>query len=304
MLKKKYSTSTVYDEEYLVPWLASAGALSYTPENPPSKDYYLQYTWILPEIFHPAVNLREHYHFGARYKDQAKFLFRFWEQARGGPVVQRFCESGVISINELKAPIAAYDYSHEPGSRRGLLLIQHGSYQWVDRESQPHIEEGKILLYRGVERAGVFRCLSFEPGKLSPAAWKVWRKYLTVQAQMLSDSALSFNTIHDRTKRAETAHLRDGTWLSDELAIQIGLAIYRPCFARELWAATHQSYSLERWVAKHKFGPDYVIFKTALSNIRITTFFAGEAEARVIDPTLLDLVEAVGCRLETVIPQA
>jgi hypothetical protein len=42
---------------------------------------------------------------------------------------------------------------------------------------------------------------------------------------MLSDSILSFNTIHDRLKRCETAGLRDGTWVGDELATQAGLDI-------------------------------------------------------------------------------
>jgi hypothetical protein len=187
-LKNRYSTSTIYREKCLVPWLASAGALSYTPEKPPPKDYYFQYTWILPEIFHPDVNLREHFYFGARYKNEAQFLFRFWERARGGHVRQRFCELGKVSTNELKAPIAAYDHSREPGSRQGLLLIQHGSYQWIDGKGQPHIEEGQVLLYRGVERSQVFRCLWFESGKLSAPALEVWRTYLSLQAQMLSDS--------------------------------------------------------------------------------------------------------------------
>jgi hypothetical protein len=298
-LKKEYSTSTVYGEKYLVPWLASAGPLAYMPEQPPPKDYFFQYGWVLPQIFNPEVNLREHYYFGALYKDQAKILFRFWERARRGHVSQRFCELGVVSQNELKAPIAVYDHLHEPRSRRGLLIIQHGSYQWVERESQPDIESGQVLLYRGVERAPVFLHLGFEPEGLSPFDLEVWHKYLTLQAQMLSDSVLSFNTIHDRTKRCETSHLQDGTWLSDDLATQAGLAIHSPGFARKLWAATHQSYSLERWVGARKFGPHYVIFKTPLFNIRITTCFAGEAETRVIDPRLLNLVDGVGCRVES-----
>ena len=33
---------------------------------------------------------------------------------------------------------------------------------------------------------------------------------------MLSDSVLSFNTIHDRIKRCETGGLRHGTWLGDD----------------------------------------------------------------------------------------
>jgi hypothetical protein len=45
------------------------------------------------------------------------------------------------------------------------------------------------------------------------------------QWSMLSDSSLSFNTIHDRTKRCETAFLNDGTWLADRLAAEAGLDI-------------------------------------------------------------------------------
>ena len=43
--------------------------------------------------------------------------------------------------------------------------------------------------------------------------------------------------------------------LSDELAIQSGLDTDSPGFARRLWAATHQSYSLEQRIAELKFGP-------------------------------------------------
>jgi hypothetical protein len=275
--KKKYSTSTVYGQEYLVPWLASEGPLGYTPEEPPPKDYFFQYSWILPEIFDLEVNLRKQYYFGIHGKDEAKFLFRFWEQARKGDARQNFCKLGLLSTKEVKAPIAAYHHVREPGSKWGSLLIQHGSYQWIDLKSQPHIETGQVLLYRGIGRASAFRHLRFEPEKLSPFNLEIWQKYLTLQAQMLSDSVLSFNTIHDRTKRTETCHLRDGTWLSDALARQTGLDIDSPGFARNLWAATHQSYSLEQWVAENKFGPHYVVLKTPLSNIRITTFVAGEA---------------------------
>src|SRR5437879_4148922 len=54
---------------------------------------------------------------------------------------------------------------------------------------------------------------------------------------MLSDSILSFNTIHDRLKRCETAGLRDGTWVGYELATQAGLDIQSPGFARDLFTA-------------------------------------------------------------------
>jgi hypothetical protein len=68
----------------------------------------------------------------------------------------------------------------------------------------------------------------------------MWRKYLGVQADMLSDSILSFNTIHDRVKRCETAGLRDGTRMGDELATRAGLDIQSPGFTRDLWHAAQQ----------------------------------------------------------------
>lgn len=58
--RSRFSTSTVIDSEYLVPWLSAEGALSYSPAKPPASDYFFQYTWILPGIFNPQVNLREH----------------------------------------------------------------------------------------------------------------------------------------------------------------------------------------------------------------------------------------------------
>jgi hypothetical protein len=51
-----------------------------------------------------------------------------------------------------------------------------------------------------------------------------------------------------------------------------------------------------------KFGPHHVVVKTPLSNIRLTTFFAGESEVRIIDPSRISLVDAVGCQVEF-IPQ-
>ena len=115
---------------------------------------------------------------------------------------------------------------------------------------------------------------------------------------MLSDSILSFNTIHDRLKRCETGGLRDGTWVGDELATQAGLDIQSPGFARDLWHAAQQSYSLERVMGVEKFGPNHVVVKTPLSNIRVTTFFAGESEAKIVDPSRTSEVQAVGCEVD------
>ena len=213
-------------------------------------------------------------------------------------MLQRYCQFGFFSDYELRAPMAAY---HHGGSHRdipGCLLIQHGSYQWVSVEDQPSIPAGEVSLYRGIGQAPRVRCLGFRPEELSPANGEIWRKYLRVQAGMLSDSLLSFNTIHDRVKRCETAGLRDGTWVGDELATQAGLDIRSPGFARDLWHAAQQSYSLARVMGVVKFGPHHVVVKTPLSNIRITTFFAGEWEAKILDPSRISEVQAVGCEVD------
>jgi hypothetical protein len=57
--RSRFSTSTVIDSEYLVPWLSAEGPLACIPTKPPERDYFFQYTWILPGIFNSQVNLRE-----------------------------------------------------------------------------------------------------------------------------------------------------------------------------------------------------------------------------------------------------
>ena len=114
---------------------------------------------------------------------------------------------------------------------------------------------------------------------------------------MLSDSVRSFNSIHDRTKRSETGHIRDQSWMTDAIARDQGLDVDGPGPVSDLWRATTQSYALCRWVAENKFGPHFVVLKCPLGNIRITTFFAGEHEARIIDPNQLEVVEAHGCKV-------
>ncbi|HUD66079.1 MAG TPA: hypothetical protein VMQ17_15930, partial [Candidatus Sulfotelmatobacter sp.] len=89
-----------------VPWLSAEGPPAYSPTKPPARDYFFQYTWILPG--NPQVNLREHRYFGSSLKDSARFLFDFWANAhRGdGPALQRYCQFGFFSDNELRTPMA------------------------------------------------------------------------------------------------------------------------------------------------------------------------------------------------------
>jgi hypothetical protein len=83
--------------------------------------------------------------------------------------------------------------------------------------------------------------------------------------------------------------------MTDEIARSRGLAIRGA--AAGLWRAAHESYSLARWVAERKFGPHYIVCETPLDNIRLTTFFAGEHEVKVVDPRRLAVIETVGCRV-------
>ena len=302
--KSRFSTSTVVGSACLVPWLSAEGPLAYSPIHPPERDYFFQYTWVLPGIFNPTINLREHRYFGSPLKESARFLFEFWANARRGldPSSQQYCEFGFISDFEVRTPMAAYHHVRRLYETPGSLLIQHGSYQWVSLEDQPNIRDGEVSLYRGIQKATTFRSLRFRPEDLSAANRRIWRKYLRAQADMLSDSVLSFNTIHDRVKRCETGGLRDGTWLANELATRSGLDVQSPGFAADLWRAAQQSYTLSPIMGTRKFGPHHVVVKTPLSNIRITTFFAGEAEVKIVDPTRVSEMRAVGCEVDYIEP--
>jgi len=296
----RFSTSTVVGSERLVPWLAAQGPLAYSPDEPPATDYFFQYSWILPGIFDPKVNLREHRYFGSPLKSSSRFLFDFWGSIRKGnaAALPQYSQLGVFSDIEVKAPIAAYHHVGKLYDMAGSVLIQHGSYQWISDQDQPNIERGQVLLYRGIAENAAFRCLQFQPEDLSPANHDIWRKYLGVQATMLSDSVLSFNTIHDRVNRCETGGLRHATWLGDEVATAARLDIKSAGFANELWCAAQQSYSLDPVMGRQKFGPHYVVLKTPLSNLRITTFFAGESEVKIVDPSRVSVVDTVGCQIE------
>ncbi len=300
----RFSTCTVLDSNRLVPWLAAAGPLAYSPAAPPPRDYFFQYTWVLPGIFHHEANRRQHSYFGSPLKDSARFLFDFWSDARRGSAAAAplYVELGRIFTDELRTPLAAYHHVRKPFHTAGALLMQHGSYQWVPADDQPGLGAGEVLLYRGIGDAPVFRQLRFRPADLSAPNREVWRRYLALQADMLSDSVRSFNTIHDRVKRCETAGLLDGTWLADTLAQRAGLEIEAPGFAQDLWASAQQSYSLDPAIGRGKFGPHYVRVKTTLNNLRITTFFAGESEVRIVDPSRILDVLTFGCEVQFIPP--
>jgi len=297
--RPKFSTSTLTEDGRIVPWLAATGPLAYSPENPPDRDYFFQYTWILPDIFDPKVNRRQHYSFGVPHREYADEPFSFWEAARNKvltPVITRY---GSISETTVTAPIAVYAYERRVFGPT-YMLMQHGSYQQINFEEQPLLDEGDVVLYRGVQEAATFRYFQLSVSDLGGQDLNSWCRYVKTQARVLSDSVLSFNSIHERAKRCETGDINDRSWMSDDLARGNELDIDNDGFAKQLWDTTTQSFSLVQNLGKWKFGPNYIICKTPIDNIRLTTFFAGEYEARVIDPSKVEFVEAVGCKVEQI----
>lgn len=281
-----------------MPWLAASGPLSYSPENPPPSDYYFKYDWVLPGIFTPGTTRRRHFYFGSLFKEDARELFSFWRTARESGAVSVACQFGGVGADaRITAPVAIYS-ALDAGDRPCYLFMQHGSYQLVPIDDQPLLRAGEVVLYRGIQRSSVFRFLQVGQGSLDAKRSRVWQSYVRTQSRILSDSVLSFNAVHDRAMRCETNHIRDGSRISDEIARDEGLDLAGDRRAAALWRAGHQSFSLARWVGERKFGPHFVTGKTPIGNIRLTTFFAGEHEVRIVDPDLVEFVDARGCQVK------
>src|SRR5260370_3311527 len=109
MSRLRFSTSPLAGDE-LVPWLASAGELAYSPHSPPERDYYFQYSWVIPGIFHAGTSVRRHFWFGGPFKHspEVRMLFAFWNRARRGEVDRHYLSNGIASRKGVPAPLAAY----------------------------------------------------------------------------------------------------------------------------------------------------------------------------------------------------
>ncbi len=290
MPRLRFSTSTLAGEEF-VPWLASAGELAYTPHLPPERDYYFQYSWIIPGIFGSGTNVRRHFWVGAPYKDrpEVRLLFAFWNKARQGEIDEMFVSNGMAGPADVTAPLAVYRHPEVyPWKAETLILIQHGSYLIAGMESQPYIDRGDAVLYRGVQNAKVFKFR-----RLTTADTR--SRLMNVHARSLADSVTSFNAAHCNVSRTETGYFNDQSLLLGELCLVAGLDPKPP-----IDSLLYSGYALEEWCGVRKFGPNYVKFRTPLTNIRVTTFVCNESEVKVIDPNKLEVIESVGCRVREV----
>lgn len=103
-MRSRFSANTVVDSKYLVPWLAAVRPLAYSPAELPARDYFFQYTWILPGIFNPKINLRGHRYFGGPRKVSAHELAakagRLFPPSRDGNAQVRASSYGSENLSE------------------------------------------------------------------------------------------------------------------------------------------------------------------------------------------------------------
>jgi hypothetical protein len=289
-MAKRYSTLAVRSDGAIVPWLAAEGPLAYSPENPPESSYFFQYGWIMPRVYRD----KRHYYFGEpsslsrREIDWSIQPFvDFWSKARARAVVPVHVIIGERYDDGFTAPIACYRYRTDWDNRDTYLLIQHGSYLAVDVAEQPLIEDGLLMLFRGVGRKRTFYWRTLE--RPSPNQGDILRHYFDVHQKAFSDAEVSFQVAHALVCRAETGFLRCELCWTD-IAREVGFERERGSLARWLWSAHRQSFTLLQRTAEWKFGPNYVRCTTPINNVRITSFFAGECEVNVIDPRRVDIM--------------
>jgi hypothetical protein len=290
MRQPRFSTSTLAGDE-IVPWLASAGKLAYSPDSPPERDYYFQYSWVIPGIFSAEARVRRHFWFGCPFKDTpaVRLLFAFWNRARQGELDTLYVSDGGAGLEEVTAPLAVYRHSDAyPFAKERLIFMQHGSYLIADVASQPYIDRGEAVVYRGLQKAETFLFR-----RLTTADVRI--RLMSVHARTLADSVTSFNAVHCNVSRTETGCFNDRSFMLAGLCLAAGLEPEPP-----IRSLLYSGYALEEWCAARKFGSNYVKFRTPLTNIRITTFVCNETEVKVIDPNKLEVIEAVGCRIREV----
>ena len=289
----KFSTSTITSDNTIVPWLAADGPLAYSPFLPPIDDYFFLYNFMFPNIFSQNVNLREHHWFGdpaGQNSFDIRFLRSFWEDARYGCVQPIFNYEPTNDLINFEAPIAIFKHKLKYLRKSHYLFIQHGSYLEIPISEQPLIEDGFVQIYRGIGTTKEFNFYRMPEDK------HLIDQYRSICMNYLSDSSKSFILAHANTFRCETGHLKSSIETfsidhSDDVEISTNL--------RKLQIVTNQCYTLCKNIAKNKFGPAYVAFKTPITNIRICTFFAGESEVKVLSLDKLIPIKATRCKFKS-----
>ena len=153
-------------------------------------------------------------------------------------------------------------------------------------QSQRWVDSGEAVLYRGIQNTKTYRL-----HRLTTEDTRV--RLMSVHTRSLTDSVVSFNAVHCNLVRCETGHFNDRSFVLDELCLEAGL---EPNDV-PIRSALYSGYALEECCASRKFGPNYLKFRTPLTNIRIPAFECNETEVQVVDPNKVEVVEAVGCKV-------
>ncbi len=304
IMAKRHSTSTICADGSISPWLGASGPLAYSPENHPETNYFFQYGWLMPSLFPD----RRHYYFGY-WSSMARrdtfdnitieFLVDFWAKSQAGRVIPVIVRNSYATSLDFGAPIACYQYRRPRDRTDSYMLMQHGSYQTVPGRKQPHLHEGKIIVYRGIGKAAVFKHFCPDKTAISETELRSLKHYWVAHQKAFADSEVSFSVAHSRIHRSETDFLNiNYDWSS--IAHEEGLDWTGCEFARLLRASYLQSFTLDQQIAKNKFGPNYAAFLTPIENIRLTTFFAGEQEVFILDPSKMEIIKAYGCKTELI----
>ena len=170
--------------------------------------------------------------------------------------------------------MAAYHHVRKPYDTAGSLLIQHGSYQWISREDQPHIEAGEVLLYRGIGQAP-FSAACVRPDDLSPRISEIWRKYLRIAGRY----AVRLRPVvqhHSRSHQAlRDRGLRHGTWLGDDDGRRSRTRHRSAGFRQGALAGRPTVILPGSGDGTRKFGPHYVVVENPAHNSGSRRFSRG-----------------------------
>lgn len=170
--------------------------------------------------------------------------------------------------------MAAYKTEH-PFSKSippFYILFQQGNYQILNHLNGKYIENGKLLVHRGISGNKQFIVPQIDD-KIRDA----YKEYLAY-----SFSSPIFALFYDAVYRSETNHVSsniNGCKPLEMLRIKRLNCMSRMNYHRNL----EQSFSVSEYIAGTKFGPNFVSFEVPLDNLRILADWAGENEVFILD---------------------
>ncbi len=279
----------------LVPWLAAAGPLAFTPDTPPEDPAVFLYNRIMADLFRnpareaPWGSLTERLDGGSDAPD-------FWRVARAGQLRKVYSSLGSIQADHFSAPIAVYEFIYFGAPFYAIL--QGGSYQFVAVESQPYIPQGEIIIHRGIRTNSIFIHPRF-PENPSPEETRILRGLYEEQFFSFTNSGLAFLEAHGDVHTNSVSHLRRTIGLRGRL-IQghTGRAVADAKAIVALSSAFTHPYSLHEYISAKKFGPSYVTVRTPLNNLRLTSYFTLEQEVHILNPNRVEVLKAHGCKVK------